>query len=365
MKRLTAKLLPALLLLTLILAACLLPPFDRGLSLAQATARKLKLEARIGPLYRYRGDLERGRYYFLPGKTRGLNRGFLVVFGTFEGRVFYIDFDALEGYRIAGDQYFALKNSDENIFNYAAYVLKDSSVVDDALLVVRPTSPIPASEQRLELQYVAGTGWVPHAYDLSAFTSGITGGQVVGVGLFPDVSATTDSLTTLVNEGGTSNYFDRVSNFAFAASGYSLAWAPSAVPGSGIPGDPTQGFYFRNPALTGLRFLSVWNGSGYANYRWDDISPPAALPFDNRIEALLSTNELFILDGEQGMIYTPSGERKYRFPLGDLHFAYETYLGGVPTLLFSLVYWDQVGGDNEEFHINVYSLPTASLSTLD
>jgi len=363
MKRPAMKLLPALLLLPVMLAACLLPPFERGLSLAQATARKLKLETRIGPLYRWRGDLERGRSYFLPGKTRGLNRGFLVVFGAFDGRVFYIDYDTLAGYRIAGDQYFQIENSNENFFNYGVYVLKYPSGVDDALLLVRPTSPIPASEQRLEFQYVAGTGLVPYPYDLSAFTSGITSGQVVGVGLFTDTLATTDFLTILVNEGGTPNYYDRVSAFAFAPSpGYPLSWTGSSA--FSIPGDPTQGFYFRNPS-SGLRFLSVWNGSGYANYRWDNTLPPAALPFDSRIEALLSTDELFVVDGERAVVYSPSGARKYRFPLGDLHFAYETYIGGVPTLLFSLIYWDQVGGDEEEFHINVYSLPTARLSTLD
>jgi len=360
MRRPAVKLLTALLLPGL-LASCLLPPFDRGLSLAEATAGKLKLEVRIGPLYRWRGDLERGRYYFLPGKTRGLNRGFLVVFSSYDGRVFYIDYDALTGYGMTGEQSFQIMNSNENLSNYGAWVLKDPSGVDDALLLVRPNL---AAEQRLEFQYVAGTGLTPHAYDLSAFTSGITGGQVVGVGLFPD-SATTDFLTTLVNEGGTSNYYDRVSAFAFATSGYTLSWPPSAVPAPGIPGSPLQGFYFRNPAATGLRFLSAWNGSGYANYRWTDTSPPAALPFNNRIEALLSSNELFVVDREQAVIYSPAGERKYSFPLGDLHFAYETYIGGVPTLLFSLIYWDQVSNNNEEFHINVYSLPTASLATLD
>ncbi len=357
MRRPAVKLLPALLLPGL-LASCLLPPFDRGLSLAEATARKLKLEARIGPLYRYRGELERGRCYFLPGKTLGLNRGFLVVFGATEGRLFYVAYDSAGGYSLTGDHVFLVKNSNENLFNYGAFVLKDSSGADDdALLLVRPdVSPNP----RMEYYYNSVSGVfseVPYT-DLSTFTTG----QVVGVGLFPDVSATTDFLTILVNEAG---YLDRVSAFAFVASGYPLSWTPSAVPAPGIPGSPGQGFYFRNPASTGLRFLSVWNGSGYANYRWTDTSPPAALPFSSRIEALLSSNELFVVDREQAVIYSPAGELKYSFPLGDLHFAYETYIGSVPTLLFSLIYWDQVSGDNEEFHINVYSLPTASLSTLD
>jgi hypothetical protein len=269
--------------------------------------------------------------------------------------LFYIDYDALTGYGMTGEQSFQIMNSNENLFNYGAWVLKDPSGVDDALLLMRPNM---AAEQRLEFQYVAGTGLSPHPYDLSTFTSG----QLVGVGLFPDVSATTDSLTILVNEAG---YFDRVSAFAFAASGYPLAPSDTAVPAPGIPGSPFQGFYFRNPAAMGLRFLSLWNGSGYANYRWTDTLPPAALPFDDRIEALLSSNELFVVDREQAVVYSPAGERKYSFPLGDLHFAYETYIGSAPTLLFSLVYWDQVGGDKEKFYINVYSLPTASLATLD
>jgi hypothetical protein len=74
---------------------------------------------------------------------------------------------------------------------------------------------------------------------------------------------------------------------------------------------------------------------------------------------------LFVVDGDTAIIFSAAGERKYEFPLGSLHFAYENYLGGVPTLIFSLIYWDRSGGDSEAFHIRVYSLPTASLSTLD
>ena len=358
MRRPAVKLLPVLFLLPGLLSACLLPPFDRGLSLAEATARKLKVEARIGPLYRWRGELERGRCYFLPGKTLGLNRGFLVVFSAYDGRVFYIDYDTLTGYGMTGEQFFQIMNPNENLFNYGAWVLKvkDPLEADDALLVMRPNM---TAEQRLEFQYISGTGFTPHAYDLSAFTTG----QVVGIGLFPDVSATTDFLTILVNEAG---YKDRFSSYAFLSSDYTLTtdWTPSAVLAPAIPGSPLQGFYFRNP-ISGVSFLSVWSGSQYMNYRWYDALTLTTLPFSSRIEALLSTNELFVVDGEQAVIYSPAGELKYRFPLGDLHFAYETYIGGVPTLLFSLIYWDQVAGDNEEFHINVYSLPTASLSTLD
>jgi hypothetical protein len=361
MKRLVMKLLPALLLLSGFLASCLLPPFDRGLSLAQATARKLKLEAHIGPLYRWRGDLERGRYYFLPGKTFALSRGFLLVFGASEGSVFYVDYDTLGGYRIAGEQHFGLKNSDENIFNYGAFVLKDDALADDdALLLVRPTITLLA-EQRLELRYSTGTGLVWYPYDLAEFTSGITGGQVVGVGIFPDISPTSDFLTILVKDG-TVNYYDRVSSFAFKPPLNTPSWTT----GSSflIPGSPAQGFYFRNQA-SGLRFLSFCNGSGYANYRWDGAFTLTPLPVSGRIEALLTTDELFVVDGGSGVVYSPSGQRKYSFPMGSLHFAYESYIGGVPTLLFSLIYWDRSGGDNEEFHIDVYSLPTSSLSTLD
>jgi hypothetical protein len=360
MRRLMAKSLPALLLLPWLLASCLLPPFDRGLSLAQVTANKMKLEENIGPLYHWRGDLERGPHYFLPGKTFGLDRGFLLVFGASDGRVFYVDHDARSGYYIAGETSFGLKNSDQNIFNYGAFVLKDYAPAGyDALLLVRPSL---LAEQRMECSYPTGTPFAFQVYDWTKYIDGIGSGTVIGAGLFPNNSTASDFLTLLVYDGST--YNDRISGYGFLSSGYDPTPWTGDTTAPAIRGSPTQGFYFRNPS-SGLRLLSVWNGSRYKNYRWYDASTLTTLPFDSRIEALLTTDELFVVDGETGMVYSSAGKRKYAFPLGDLHLAYETYLGGVPTLIFSLIYWDRSGGGDEAFHIKVYSLPTASLSSLD
>jgi hypothetical protein len=359
MRRPLVRLLPALPLLPWLLASCLLPPFDRGLSMAQVTASKMKLEAEIGPLYRWRGDIERGVHYFLPGKTFGLNRGFLLSFGASEGRVFYVDYDALSGYRIAGEQSFGLKNSDQNLFNYGAFVLKDGSGADDdALLLVRPNL---LADQRMEFFYRMGSGFYSQQYNFTAAPAWITSGTLVGVGMFPDSLANSDFLTLLVYDGST--YYDRISDYYFLSPTYGPpSWADS--PTFFMPGSPDQGFYFHNP-ISGWRFRSVWGGSNFVNYRWYDASTLTTLPFDNRIEALLSTDELFVLDRDTAIVYSRAGKRKYAFPMGDLHLAYETYLDGVPTLIFSLIYWDRSGGDNEEFHIRVYSLRTARLSTLD
>jgi len=357
MKRPSALLLPVLLVLAGVLASCLLPPFDRGLSLAQVTASKMKLEAHIGPLYRWRGDVERGWYGFLPGKTFGPDRGFLVSFGASAGRVFYVHRDELANfYYIAGEEVFGLKNSESNRFNYGAFVLKDDSGSSDALLLVRPTLTL---EQRMEYWFTSGFGLNGQSQNLDVPPQWISTGTLAGIGMFYDNTALSDFLALLVFDG--SAYRERLSDYRFESPTHTPSWTDGSP--FAIPGSPAQGFYFRNPS--GLRFLSVWNGSKFVNYRWDDGLSAASLPFDGRIEALLSTDELLVVDEDAAIVYSPAGQREYFFPLGSLRFAYETYRDGTPTLLFSLVYWNQAAGSDDEFYINVYSLPTARLSTLD
>ncbi len=110
------------------LTTCMLPPFDAELSLAYATASKMNLEAEIGPLYRYQGDFDGSDYFFLPSKTFGPRRGFIVTFQQYRGKVFYVNGDGSGNSWIEGEGLdFELSNGDSDAFNQAAFAIKDSS----------------------------------------------------------------------------------------------------------------------------------------------------------------------------------------------------------------------------------------------
>jgi hypothetical protein len=83
---------------------------------------------------------------------------------------------------------------------------------------------------------------------------------------------------------------------------------------------------------------------------------------DHRIDALVTTGELFSTEGNIGRVYdptTPTGSLEAEFPLNDLRFIGEVYVGGTPTLLFSQALWY-----NNQVTFNVYSIPTSKLKSL-
>jgi hypothetical protein len=83
---------------------------------------------------------------------------------------------------------------------------------------------------------------------------------------------------------------------------------------------------------------------------------------NHRIDALLTTGELFSTEDNTARVYDPTtstGSLEAEFVLGDLRFIGEVYIGGVPTMLFSQALWF-----NQQVTFNVYSLPTSKVKTL-
>jgi hypothetical protein len=65
-------------------------------------------------------------------------------------------------------------------------------------------------------------------------------------------------------------------------------------------------------------------------------------------------------------VYDWNGKRKHSFPVGDLRFVGERDVGAKATLFYTLVYWEnKSGGEDDRMHVKVYSIPTADLDELD
>ena len=123
-----------------------------------------------------------------------------------------------------------------------------------------------------------------------------------------------------------------------------------------------------DPSRVDNRSFASWydtSSSSWVNYAWWQ-SPTGVgsifsmrLSADHRLDALLSTGQLLSTEDGVGRLYDRDGNLLATFPLGNLTYIAEEYVGGVPRCYFSqcLVYDGQL-------HFNVYWIPTDQLGTL-
>ena len=130
-----------------------------------------------------------------------------------------------------------------------------------------------------------------------------------------------------------------------------------------MPGAATSGFFHYNP-VSGTRIYSSYVGGDYVTYRWDNALLPVPLPLTSRVDMLLSNDFMYSRGEKEDTVYDASGSKKYEFASGELYFAYERFVGGVPTLFFTLAFWKRAGVGDDDMYIRVYSLPTADLGDL-
>ncbi len=144
---------------------------------------------------------------------------------------------------------------------------------------------------------------------------------------------------------------------------YALSFIP---PGS----TQVQYFYDENQAGDPARHpnasFALWQDGGHwVCYRWAEdppnsgVYPFVQIPIDHRIDAMLSTGQLFSTEGGTGRLYDRDGALLATFALGNLQFLSEEYVGGQARMYFS-----QLLSYNQQVHFNVYWIPTASLATL-
>ena len=80
---------------------------------------------------------------------------------------------------------------------------------------------------------------------------------------------------------------------------------------------------------------------------------------------MLTNGQLLGFDEGVCTVYSEAGKKLFDFPLGNLKFCYEVTDGFAGTLYFSLAYW--LFGREEkadQLYVEVYSIPTSSLSSL-
>ena len=223
--------------------------------------------------------------------------------------------------------------------------------------MVQPQSvaqiPAPASDFRLYVE----TGF-----------PGMAAG-IVGAGVVPSAVSTQADLRFLSRDV-TPGLF-REGALIWDGSGPSLAGSfEEAMAVTGLPGAIDASSCYHYSPATGFAYVSIADGAGgYTVYRWDHSSYSAApLPMTRRVEAVLSSGRLFCRSDDNGYIYSPSGERLLKFPMGALDFVGEYWdaIEGRFRMVFALPLL--VGGGEEEprtLSFEVYSLPTDDVDRLD
>jgi hypothetical protein len=364
--RITA--LPALLALAAFLAACALPPYNQDLSLAQVTRSKLGAPVNtIGPIYAKLDDSAmENRFYFLPDRDDPANSGgFLVAEASYGLRLWYL---ADYSMGLEASWSIDLANSSETTNNFLLQPL-DSGAVDTNYFLIL----IRYQQDDLRLIHSSGTASVSqYTTELPLLTNLPSAMNVLGSSISADSTSGSDLQFFLASQGTT--YYAEYGAQTDTADGFTLISSSLPTDLGPVPDGLTSAFYAHDPVLD-RSYLSRWSGSSYSTYAWNwdhEATGIAANGFQQLtgikgpVNAVLTSGQLLSFADNSCTVYGPAGWKQYKFPMGGLKFCYESIDAGVPTLYFSLAYW-QYGKDEEadELYVEVYAIRTANLKNLN
>ncbi len=372
MRRMMRRPFTPLLLLPLLLPACTLPPYDQDISLAALTAGRMEQVAVVGPFQLWRGNYDGRELSFLPAKEDLLAgadpRGYLVAASDYA-----VDLAAVEvsggSYTLSGSYGAQMDNSDPTRFSYTAETVKrtlDPTAFNLQVVVFDPTS---GERTYLQFNQYFDTTATGTPIDLKTPLSGLglVSPKAIGVRIAPAADPTYDTLQVLCRDSS-----GNLAEAAFQTSTTTGLVTPGTAVRTGftlpqIPASVASGFYSRDVAA-GVSFFSFYDQADgkWKTYSWDSGATAATeLPVHRRVNAVLSTGELFSRDGAAAYLYDAAGKQLNRIPLGGLRFLYELYSGGKYYSYFSLPVWAEVrGGNGWELRVVVYRLPTSDLAGL-
>jgi hypothetical protein len=352
----------------LALAACSMPPYNEQLSLAQVTRSKLGEPVnRIGPVYaNLDPSAQENQFYFLPTRDDPENSGgFLAATSSYGLRVWYLaDYSA----GLESSWSIDLDNDSDTTFNFLLEAIESSMA---GYYFLSLTRNLPNDLRTISSMSPASVDQYTTEMALSSVLAGV---DVVGASIFPDTVTGSDPQYFLGYSSGVMAYYEfagqtSISGFTSGVTGLSTTL------GGLVPTGLSNAFYCHDP-LHDKSYLSYPFGSGYLSYSWDwdtDNTGIAASNFkrlsgvSGRIGAVLSSGQLLSFENGRCTVYSEAGAKLYDFPLGSLKFCYEQWdpADSRFELYFSLAYW--LWGREEksdQLYVEVYSIPTTSLSSL-
>ena len=207
-----------------------------------------------------------------------------------------------------------------------------------------------------------------------AFSLYSTSPETLGASVYASQNPTVDWFHMLMLDTSTGVYmegkaylsstgFTNGSLFRNSGSPFSLPFVPPGI-------SRVLYYYDENERAEGSRtpnrsFGQWWDSASgaWVTCAWWEPSPGAfvnaRIPVDHRIDALLSTGQLLSTEGGNGRLYDRDGNLLATFPLGNLLYIGEQYVGGTARAYFSqcLIF-------DRSLHFNVYWIPTAQIASL-
>ena len=369
--------------LALLLLSCSPPPFKLSISESAKIAKQLTFEGQAGPIDPMSSNQGNTDIVFIPEKDGAggitLQAGFVYSMDPLNGQqVSFIAYDGSQAKYVhegspqglgplSSDPYpNFLVQSVKNTHNVIAFQFDHASPTNNQYALA-------TGDPNLGTFNSPG-GWISlHTTftDVPPFKPPFVGtGIVIGVSISPDPSSLLDRSFWLVCDSATNNYLEGefdVSQNPITPPGINLRPGATYDISSFVGTSAKRVLYYFNPVTT-RSYVSVWDSpmslGNWSTWVWIDNVPTywQLSSIDHRIDALLTTGELFSTEGNTGRVYdpaTPTGSLEAEFPLGDLRFIGEVYIGGTPTVLFSQALWY-----GRQVSFNVYSLPTSRLTTL-
>jgi hypothetical protein len=361
--------------------SCAPPPFNLDLSLSARTARALTLEGTAGPIDKMYSISDLVDAVFLPekGTPSGLDltNGFVALTSSRGDRqLVFVHWDQTKGmYLQAGD---SMDLGPAPKDSYPDRLLVTVKGTQHLVCVFALSSSAPSANQVVLGQadpaggnFPVGTPAPQPLGSLAMTTTGTTG-DVIGVARYPQKDPALDCTYWLLKTSG--NLFLELR--AYTPPSY--ANPPSELPtrpgppayslGTGMPFDGlSRGLYYYDPEPSRAPERSYLSWYDQARAQWRCWVWSGAVPFGpteltgvvNRVDAVLTTGELFSTEGEVGRLYTRGGVLRTTFPLTGMRFIEESYINGEARVLFSQYLYF-----NGRPSFNVYSIPTTDLDTL-
>jgi hypothetical protein len=362
----------------LALFSCTPPPFNLALSEGSATASRMSFVGEVGPISSFFTGMGAGNLAFYPEKDPAsgftLQTGF--VTWSWQSGPLQIAYVASNGsdYRVVGSpQGLGPLTMDPAYPGYVIQSIKGSN--GNVAFSWDPAQPSQFKSTVMPGNPLGNTYASPSWADMSpVFTAaqfGIpaTKVKIRHVGIYPDPNTGWDKVYALVQN--TSSGLFEEAEFNISSTGLSLPSVPrlrsvgidlSSVGSTGIP---LHALYYYDPSST-QGFANWWDSTAgaWVTWKWHEGTPGSAvssqLPgITHRIDAMLSTGELFSTEGGVGRVYDQDGNLGARFMFAGLSFAGEVYVGGEARMLFSQPLWY-----NHQLHFNVYAIATKDVKSL-
>jgi hypothetical protein len=367
------RLIPALLLAAL-LASCSPPLFDYSLSQSVAALRSMTQD-NPSPITMSSGfDSEASGFVFYPRVAQNgtqyiidYSNGFVVSSSGFSVQVRGA-VQGSGGYQLYSGSSQPLASPDPNAPPYTAWPVKTAVTSSAYLFGMVFDSADPTKNAFSLFTGTPSANTIMSNGDLMANRIGMTGAAVLGASFAP-IPGGSDVSFWLAYKAGQfqemqmtltpPSLASAVPNPNRAGSPYALAFLPAA--------NRIQYFYDVNAAADSIRtpnrsFASWYDtvsGAWKCAAWWgtNGTGDWEMLPIDHRVDALLSTGELLSVENGTGRLYSRDGALTATFPLGNLTFIGEQYIGGAAPR----VYFSRCLRYDNALHFNIYWIPTSQM----